>query len=61
MNEHDRHSLGRPGALHAVCMVRRVAAHIHPSTIVGGAGIVHALLQQKGWPGVGELACTRGE
>ena len=60
MNEHDRHSLGRPGALHAVCMMRRVAVQIPPSPTVGGAGIVHALLPQSGWPGVGELACTSG-
>ena len=40
MDEHDRQyvsrSLGRQGALHAVCMMRRVAAHIHPSPIDGG-------------------------
>ena len=54
------YSLVRYGALHAACIRRCEATHIHPSTIVGGAGIVHALLQQSGWSGVGKLACTSG-
>ena len=53
MDEHDRQyvsrSLGRQGALHAVCMVRRVAAHIHPSPIVGGVERVHVVLQHWFW------------
>ena len=51
MNEHDRHSLVWPGALHAMCMMRRVAVQIPPSPTVGGVGIVHALLQH--WWGFG--------
>ena len=49
MDEHDRHSLGRPGALHAVCMRRRVAAHIAPSPTDGGVGRVHVVLQHWFW------------
>ena len=51
MNEHDRHSLVWPGALHAMCMMRRVTVQIPPSPTVGGVGIVHALLQHWWRPG----------
>ena len=57
MNEHDRHSLVRPGALHAVCMMRRVAVQIPPSPTVGGVGMVHALLQH--WLGSGGAYADR--
>ena len=57
MDEHDwqymASSLGRHGALHAVCMVRRVAAHIHASPRDGGVERVHALLQHVFCSGVG--------
>ena len=53
MDEHDRQyvsrSLGRPGALHAVCMMRRVTAHIHPSPIDGGVERVHVVMQHCFW------------
>ena len=57
MDEHDwqymASSLGRHGALHTECMVRCVAAHIHPSKKDGGPERVHALLQHVFWSGVG--------
>jgi hypothetical protein len=40
-------------AMQAVCIGCCVAAHIAPSPIVGGAEMVHALLQHRGWSGVG--------
>ena len=43
----------RSGAMPTVCIGCCVAAHIAPSPIVGGAGMVHASLQQSGWSGVG--------
>ena len=65
MDEHDRQyvsrSLGRLGALHAVCMVRRVAAHIHPSPIDGGVERVHVVLQHWFWSDgacVDRLVCS---
>ena len=64
MDKHDRQyvsrSLGWPGALHAVCMMRRVAAHIPPSPIDGGVEKVHAVLQHWLWSGgacVDRLVC----
>ena len=57
MDEHDRQyvsrSLGWQGAVHAVCMVRRVAAHLPPSPRDGGVERVHAVLQHLFCSGVG--------